>query len=451
MSTNKTLSLHRRNFLRGAGATLALPFLESLRPAKTYAQSASAPTRMFAFYVPNGIHMADFTPTQAGSTYALPAILSSLAPHRADVLVLSGLDNEPATAQGDGNGDHARGTSAFLTCAHPVKTEGANLFVGPSMDQLVADHYSGQTRLRSLELGCEGGGSTGGCDSGYSCAYTRNISWRTASTPMAKEISPRSVFDRLFAGMSPDETLAQTRRRRLYRQSILDYVREDATTLQARVGLRDRQKLEEYLTGVRELEIRIDALTEAPGNQCRATEAPTETPADFERYVQSMLDLVVLAFRCDLTRVATFMLGNGSSNRSFGFLGVSGSHHELSHHQGDPAKHAALRTINTWEVAQFAYLIERLKQVEETDGSNLLDHSLLLFSSEVADGNSHGHANLPVLLAGHGGGEIVSGRHVQFSGNVPLANLYLSMMQTIGVDVDRFGDDGTNRLNALFA
>lgn len=448
-SAARPFRLSRRTFLRGAGTALALPFLDAMRPAR--AQSTGAPLRFFAFYVPNGIHMAGFTPTQSGAGFALPPILAPLSAHRDDVLVLSGLHNEAATAQGNGAGDHARGTSCFLTCVHPVKTEGSNISIGPSVDQLIADHYAGQTRLRSLELGCEGGGSTGGCDSGYSCAYSRNISWRSATSPVAKEINPRSAFDRLFAGFEPGESVAAIQQRRLYKQSVLDFVRADAQALSPRLGGRDRRKLDEYMTGIRELELRIaQAATDEGGGgpTCSPFERPAGIPGEPEAHVRLMLDLVALAFQCDMTRVASFMLGNGGSSRNFGFLGVSGAHHELSHHQNDPAKHAALQTINTWEVAQLAYLLDRLQAAEDSEGS-VLDHSFVLFSSEIADGNAHTHYNLPVLLAGGGGGTLTPGRHVTFGGGAPIANLYVAILQRMGVATQTFGDDGTGPLPQL--
>jgi hypothetical protein len=393
--------------------------------------------------------MPAWTPTSAGSDFTLPPILSPLSSLRSEVSVLSGLSNVAATPQGDGPGDHARGTSCFLTCAHPVKTEGANISIGPSVDQLLASHFSGETTLPSLELGCEGGGSTGGCDSGYSCAYSRNISWRSATTPAAKEINPRSVFDRLFAGFVPGESQETLSRKLRYKQSILDFVLSDAQSLSNRLGHKDRMKMDEYLTGVRELEQRIELAGQMDdGPTCQPFDRPTGIPNQLQEHARLMLDLIVLAFQCDMTRVATFMLGNGGSNRSYGFIGVPGAHHEISHHQNDPAKHAQLQTIDTWEVEQFAYFLERLAQAQDGTGS-LLDQSAVFFSSEIADGNAHGHYNLPVLLAGRGGGTLQPGRHIQYGNNMPIANLYLTLMQNMGMDIQSFGDDGVAALTGL--
>ena len=445
----RNLGISRRTFLKGAGVSMGLPFLEAMIPRSVRAQDQLRPKRFMAFFVPNGIHMPAWTPTSAGSDFTLPPILNPLSSLRSEVSVLSGFSNVAATPQGDGPGDHARGTSCFLTCAHPVKTEGANISIGPSVDQLLASHFSGETTLPSLELGCEGGGSTGGCDSGYSCAYSRNISWRSATTPAAKEINPRSVFDRLFAGFVPGESQDALARKLRYKQSILDFVLSDAQSLSNRLGNRDRLKMDEYLTGLRELEQRIELAGQMDdGPSCQPFERPTGIPNQLQEHVRLMLDLVVLAFQCDMTRVATFMLGNGGSNRSYGFIGVPGAHHEISHHQNDPAKHAQLQTIDTWEVEQFAYFLDRLAQAQDGTGS-LLDQSMVFFSSEIADGNAHGHYNLPVLLAGRGGGTLQPGRHIQFGNNMPIANLYLTLMQNMGMDIQAFGDDGVAALTGL--
>lgn len=446
MHSVRPFRLSRRTFLKGAGAAMALPLLEAMLPGSARAQSAEVPKRLFAFYVPNGIHMSAWTPGSEGAGYALTPILQPLAAYRDDFLVLSGLSNYAATPQGDGPGDHARGTGCFLTAAHPVKTEGADISIGPSVDQVAADFLADQTRLRSLELGCEGGGSTGGCDSGYSCAYSRNVSWRSATTPMPKEVNPRSVYDRLFAGFDPGETAQQIGKRQRYKQSVLDFVLDDAQRLSQRLGTRDRAKLDEYMTGVRELETRLETSTQGPS--CEPFQRPDGTPADFQEHVRLMLDLVALAFQCDITRVATFMLGNGGSNRSYSFLGVSGAHHELSHHQGDSAKHAALQVIDTWEVEQLAYLLSKLKAAQDVEGS-VLDNTLVFFSSEISDGNAHSHNNLPVLLAGRGGGAVSPGRHIAYPQSTPIANLFVSMLQSVGVSTSSFGDDGNGPLSGL--
>lgn len=437
-------TLSRRTLLRGAGALLALPLLESMLPRTARAQSAARPRRLAVFYVPCGIHMAKWTPSAAGRNWALTPTLQPLAPVKGDVQVLTGLSHLPGRPEL--NGHHAAGTAAFLTCAHARKTAGTDLHVGISMDQVLANHLRGATRFPSLELGNDAGTGVRSCDSSYSCAYSYNISWAGPSTPRPKETRPRAVFERLFAGVDPGETQAQLEKRRRYEHSILDFVSEDARALQGRLGTTDRRKLDEYLTSVRELERRIDELEPAQA-ACQPPEAPTASE-DVRAKTRAMMDLIVLAFQCDLTRIATFMLGNGRSDRVYDFLGLSDTHHTYSHHQRQQANYDALATINRWEVEQYAYLLQRLKAVRETDGSTLLDSAFVYFGSEVEDGNAHGHTNMPVLLAGRGGGALGPGRHVRYSGE-PIANLFISVMRGMGASVSTFGDDGTGPLPGL--
>ena len=430
--------LSRRTFLKGAGTAIALPFLEAMLPRKAWAQAAAAPKRILAYYIPNGIHMAAWTPAAEGA-YELTPILAPLVNVRDDVLVISGLMNEPARP--DGPGDHASGTGAFLTCAHPFKTEGADIRNGISMDQVAAGAFGDATLFKSLQLGTDGGGSTGDCDSGYSCAYARNISWADDNTPLAKETNPQAVFDRLFAGRDPRENAEQARKKKLYRLSVLDYVKESATALSTKLGKTDREKVDEYLTGVRELEVRIQML----GESTCTGERPA-APANFEERVRIMSDLIVTAFSCDLTRVISFMLGNAGSNHVYSNLGIGDGHHQISHHQGNPVNHQQLTAIDTWEVEQLAYLLQRMKSIQEPNGS-LLDNSLVFFSSEIEDGDSHSHYNMPVLLAGKAGGTIRSGRHLVAQGR-KTSELFISMLNASGVNVQTFGD-GDRPLDGL--
>jgi hypothetical protein len=434
----KTLS--RRTFLKGAGTAIALPFLEAMLPKKVYAQAAAPPKRILAYYVPNGIHMPLWTPAQEGAGFELTPILSPLVNVREDLLVISGLQNLPARP--DGPGDHASGTGAFLTCAHPFKTEGTDIRNGISMDQVAANAIGGETLFKSLQLGIDGGGSTGDCDSGYSCAYARNISWADDNTPLAKEVNPEGVFDRLFAGRDPAASAEAARKKKLYRLSVLDYVKESATQLSAKLGRTDRQKVDEYLTGVRELETRIQMLDE--GSSCQG-ERPSP-PGSFEERVRIMSDLIVTAFSCDLTRVVSFMLSNAGSNHVYENLGIGDGHHQISHHQGNTTNHELLTRIDTWEVQQLAYLLERMKSIQEGERT-LLESSLVFFSSEIEDGNSHAHVNLPVLLAGRGGGTIDSGRHINAGGR-KISELFISILNSAGVDVRTFGD-GDRPLDGL--
>jgi hypothetical protein len=440
----KRFTLSRRTLLRGMGALVALPMLEQMVPSVARA-AESAPRRLAVFYVPCGIHMEQWTPRATGRDWPLSPTLRPLAPVKDEVLVLSGLSHEPGAP--DGPGHHAAGTGAFLSCVKVRKTRDmASIRAGVSMDQLAARHLRPFTRLPSLELGNDGGDGTGSCDANFSCAYARNISWAGPTTPMPKETNPRAVFDRLFAGHDPDATRAQLQKRQAYEQSILDFVSEDARALEQRLGKGDQRKLEEYLTSVRELELRVAALDEqAPRCTKGARPEPTE---DVREKTKLMCDLMVLAFQCDLTRVATFMLGNARSEQVYRFLGLTSHHHLYSHHQHDPENLRALAKIDHWEVEQFSYLLQRMKAVREGE-TTLLDNALVYFGSEVSDGNSHGHSDMPVLLAGRGGGTVTPGRHVRYSGSPPMANLFISMLRTVGVELSGFGDDGTGPLPHL--
>lgn len=445
---SKKLQLSRRTLLRGLGAAMALPALEGMLPARAHAATGPAPRRLAVFYTPNGIHMPRWTPARTGASWELTPTLAPLAGVKNDVLVLSGLANLPGLPDGDGH--HAAATAAFLSCTKAFKTEGTDLRAGISMDQVIANHLAAQkaTRYPSLELGNDAGKGIGNCDSGYACPYANNIAWAGPTTPVAKETRPRAVFDRLFAGFEPDATQAQVAKRRAYGKSIIDFVRDDASTLQQQLGTRDRQKLDEYFTSVRELEKQVEAI-EVEGPSCSK---PATAPADNEdprAKTRAMMDLIVLAFQCDLTRVATFMLANARSNKVYGFLGLSGGHHSYSHHQQMQANYDALATIDRWEVEQYAYLVERLKAVQDVDGRPLLDNTMVYFSSEIDDGDRHGHRNLPILLAGRGGGALSPGRHLRYA-EAPLANLYISLMQAMGVPgVTTFGDNGTGPLPGL--
>ena len=437
------LQLSRRTFLRGLGVSMALPMMEAMVPKNIHAAPLDGATpRLLVFYVPNGIHMPSWTPAQLGAGYDLPPILAPLATHQDDLLVLSGLNNLSGIASVPG--DHARGTGSFLTCMPVFKTEGDNIENGVSIDQHIAQHIGEQTRFSSLELGLEGGGSTGGCDSGYSCAYSRNIAWSDASTPVAKEINPREAFDRLFGDMASTLTAEEAARRKLLRTSVLDYVRDDAQRLQAKLGVQDRQKLDQYLTGVFELEKQI--ITLESESQCYPGPGPSMT-LDLVGKTRAMCDIMVLALQCDQTRVITFMTGNAGSSRVFSNLGHTDGHHYLSHHDNEQAKFQAIEEINIWEVQQFSYLLDQMKTVQEGEGT-LLDNSIVFFSSEIEDGNAHRHTNLPVLVAGRGAGQINPGRHVQYDGD-PIANLYVSFMNMMGVEGSSFGADGTGPLHSL--
>ena len=428
--------ISRRAFLGGAGAFVALPFLESVAPRRAFAAEGDAPpTRLLYYYVPNGMHMPAWTPQAEGAGYDLPPILASLAPVQSRVSVISGLENLPANP--DGAGDHAAGTGSFITCHHVHKTDGADIENNISADQVAAQYLGAATPFPSLQLGTDGGASVGGCDSGYSCAYSRNISWAGPQTPLPKTVNPLLVFDRLFEGFDSQATLAQLEKRKRYRLSVLDYVLQDAKSLQQRLSVSDRFKVEEYLDGVRALEQRLTNADEAP--PCEVMSRP-EGPWSVTERLELMNDLMVLAFQCDQTRIISFMNGNAGSGRSYGFLGVSGGHHEISHHQKLQENYDKLQIIDTWEVEMFADLLVKMAAVSEDDGSTLLDNSLVFFSSEIEDGNTHSHSNMPILLAGGAGGAVASGRHIVYPDGTPVANLLLRMAQIAGADVDSFGD-----------
>lgn len=440
--------ISRRTALRGLGTTLALPWLEAMRPVARAAGSNGSPTRMAFFYVPNGVRMETWTPEATGADFQLPPILQPLESFREDMLVLTGLAQDNAAAHGDGPGDHARSLACFLTGVHPVKTDGADIRVGVSVDQVCAQRLGRFTRFPSLELGIEAGRQAGGCDSGYSCAYSSNISWRSPTTPVPKEINPRLVFERLFGNDDPGESAESRARRRHFRKSILDLVDQDAARLANRLGRNDRRKMDEYLTSVRELEVRL-ARAEAGGDlqAAQGQEKPAGIPSDPAEHYRLMNDLLLLAFQADLTRVATFMFANEGSNRSYPELGVTDGHHELSHHGGDEAKLEKIQKINTFHIEQFAYLVRRLKETKEGDGT-LLDHAMLVYGSGIGDGNRHNHNDLPVLMLGRGGGTIATGRHLEYPRNTPLNNLFLTMLDRMGTPVESLGDS-TGRLSNL--
>jgi hypothetical protein len=431
--------LSRRTFLRGASAAIALPFLEAMWPASARAQAAASAKRFLAWYVPNGMHMPDWTPAATGANYALTPILTPLSALRSEVLVLTGIQNRAARVSTAG--DHARGTGSFLTARTVKKTDGADIENGISLDQRIANAIGSETSLPSLQLGAESGGSTGNCDSGYSCAYSRNISWAGPQSPLAKETNPVSAFGRLFQGVDSQTPPAELERRRLLRLSVLDAVTDDASRLRLELGTSDRQKLDEYLTGVRELETRIQNIDGV--SQCEAT-APAD-PSDLVTRIRAMSDLIVTAFQCDRTRVISFMELNAGTNQTYPWLGVLDGHHQISHHQNNPSNFVALRTVDTWEVEQFAYVLQRLANVQEPGGS-LLDSSLVFFSSEIEDGDAHRHTNMPILLAGRGGGAVAPGRHLRFTGSPDVGDLFLTILRAFGIQDATFGANSTSPL-----
>jgi hypothetical protein len=446
----RSRQLSRRTVLKGLGTAVALPWLEAMTAPVARASGAAGqaePLRMAFFYVPNGVHIPAWTPEAVGSSYELPSSLEPLAPFKGELVVLTGLAQQNGFALGDGPGDHARALGSFLTGAHPLKTDGANIRAGVSVDQVAAEKMGHLTRFRSLELGIDRGAQAGNCDSGYSCAYSSNIAWRSETTPVAKEVNPRLVFDRLFASRNKDESGAARARRELYRKSILDFVTDDATGLVRRLGANDKRKLEEYLTGVRELEVRIARAEEGTTVDLDGVTRPAGIPQDYQEHIRLMFDLMVLAFQADITRISTFMYANEGSTKSYAFIGVPEGHHDLSHHGGNPEKHEKLKKINHFHIDQFAYLLAKLRSIREGD-STLLDRAMLVYGSGLSDGNRHNHNNLPILVAGKGGGTIRTGRHLKFETQTPLNNLYLSLLDRMGTPIEALGDS-TGRLTAI--
>ncbi|MDE0432942.1 MAG: DUF1552 domain-containing protein [Bryobacterales bacterium] len=442
--------LSRRTLLRGIGTTVALPFLDAMNPAFSATPSRlgnQIPVRMAFSYVPNGIIMEDWTPAAPGALKALPNILEPISEFRGDVMLLSGLTHNNGRALGDGPGDHARAAASFLTGVHPKKTDGADIRNGISVDQVAAELVGGRTRFASIELGVEHGRLAGNCDSGYSCAYSNSISWRSETTPMPPEVNPRLVFERLFGRPGDSNDPVARAKRKRYEKSILDFVQQDTRKLQSELGTTDRRKLDEYLTGVREIEKRIEASEASAAQTTPSMDRPSGVPVDFAEHAKLMFDLQVVAFQTDQTRIATFMLAREGSNRTYREIGVPGGHHGLTHHRNDEEKIRKISKINRYHMELFSYFLKRLDSIQEGDGT-LLDHSMVLYGSGLADGNKHTHHDLPVLVAGRAAGGLHPGRHLRYDTETPMANLYLTLLDRMGVHPETIGDS-TGRLEHL--
>jgi len=430
----------RRSFLRGVGTAIALPFLDAMTPAFAAAGRIGAvntPRRVAFVYVPNGIIMKDWTPAAEGTTFDFTRILKPLEPHRRELMVLSGLTQNTGRALGDGPGDHARAAATFLTGIHPKKTSGADISLGVSVDQIAAQKVGNATRFASLELGCEDGRLVGNCDSGYSCAYSNSISWRSSTTPLPPEVNPRAVFERLFGDAS--ETPEARAKRLAYNKSILDFVLDDTQKLKGDLGRTDRRKLDEYLDAVREIERRIEQAEHDHTQFTPAIEKPDGVPIEFADHVRLMFDLMTLAFQADLTRISTFMICREGSTRTYREIGVSDAHHPLTHHRNNPEWIEKVTKINCFHLEQFAYFINKLKSTPDGDGS-LLDRMMVVYGSGLSDGNQHTHNELPVVLAGAGNGALRPGRHVRYPKETPMNNLYVAMLDHMGVPPEKIGD-----------
>ena len=437
-------ALPRRTFLRGAGALMALPFLEAMIPGGfgTRARAATAaalrrPVRLGWLFYPNGVVKEGWELTGSGTDFTLNATSSALAPVRDDVLFISNLAQaQAATKVEDVAGAHARGTSSFLTAASARKTNGNDIYIGVSADQIAAAHLGTHTRLPSIELGVEEGKQEGRCDNGYSCVYLSNISWRSPTQPCGVEINPRRAFDRLF-GLPGDEGEA-FRHRSATRQSVLDFVADDAKSLLRDVGATDRRKLDEFFTSVREVELYIHKVANLPPIDLPESLRPPKEPDSVVHHMRLMYDLMALSFQTDATRVASLMLADGQTNQVYEHLGLSSGHHQLTHSSG---LEADIQKIDRFMAGEFARFVAKLKATPDgVDGASLLDHCAIAYGSDVGDGRNHNQWDMPMVLAGGGGGAFKPGRHVAADKKTPLANVYVSMLQAAGCPIDRFGD-----------
>jgi hypothetical protein len=436
--------LPRRTFLKGLGAAIALPMLDAMHPA--LARAATPSRRLVFTYVPNGVTMAEWTPKTQGVGFEFSPVLKSLEPFREDTLVLSGLAHRNGYALGDGPGDHARAAASYLTGVHPRKTAGADIHNGISVDQIAAQHLAAETRFASLELGCDDSRTVGNCDSGYSCAYTNSLAWRGPATPMPPETNPRLVFERLFGDVDTSLSPETRARRLLHRRSILDLVGRRTAELSATLGAADKRKLDEYLSSIREIERRIERAEADLTGLTPSIDKPTGIPALYPDYAKLMFDLQVVALQTDSTRVVTMMMGREGSMRTFPEIGVPDPHHPLTHHRGNAEWIEKVTKINVLQMRLFAEFIATLNATPDGDGT-LLDHSMVVYGSGLADGNRHTHEDLPVVLVGRGGG-FDMGRHIVYPKDTPMTNLYLTLLERMGVQAEKIGDS-TGKIEQL--
>lgn len=436
----------RRAFLRGLGASVALPGLSSMGVARAAAgargvTASGAPLRMAYLCLPNGVIMNKWRPQGSGKDFVFNESMKSLEGYRSDLQILKGLEQANGWGGRDGAGDHARGNATFLTGSRPRKTSGSDIRLGISVDQMAANHLGRETRLPSLELSCDGVRKSGNCDSGYSCAYQYNISWRSATQPMTPESNPRLVFERLFGGGSRSERKESRDIRRAEKRSILDFVLEDARAMEKSLGRNDQQKLDEYMTGVREIEQQIEKAESLGPPPDPGVAAPENgIPRNYHEHIRIMFDMMILAFRSDQTRIASFLLAHDGSNRNFPTHGVREGHHGLSHHRGDRSKIEKISRIDTFYLEQLAYFLERMRSTKDVDGKSLLYNSMIVWGGGLSDGDQHTHNDLPIILAGHAGGKFRPGRHLDLNTDLPLNNLYLRMLEEVGAPAGRLGD-----------
>lgn len=456
------LALSRRQFLRGVGVCMALPVFESaLGPVLRAAQTATAttgaplgvtstgaPLRMAFVYIPNGVHQQYWWPNGEGAAFELGRTMQPLAGLKSAIQVVGGLDHKNADPGNDGAGDHARANATFLTGMRARKTDSTDIQVGASVDQIAAEQVGHLTRFSSLELSCDSIRKAGSCDSGYSCAYQYNLSWRSASTPMTPEPNPRLVFERLFGSGPPAERQKNFELRQQTQKSLLDFVMDDTRSLQRQMGAKDRDKLDEYLTGVRTIEKRIQRAESFGKLPTPGVDTPAGIPTEFGEHMDIMFDLLTMAFQTDSTRIATLLLANDGSNRSFSEIGIPEGHHYCSHHRNNPDLVAKIGEIDLFYMNHFSRFLAKLDQTKDVDGKSLLHNSMIVYGSGNADGNKHTHDNLPVILAGAGGGTLTPGRFAKYNSQ-PMSNLFLSLTDRMGVrGLDRIGDS-SGRLAAV--
>lgn len=438
---------HRRQFLRGIGATLAIPPLASLMPQSVKAGATAAPLRMAFLSIPNGVQQDHWFPSGQGSEFTLNETMLPLQSLQSKLQVIGGLGHINATPGNDGAGDHARANATFLTGARARKTAGKDIQVGVSIDQVAAQYAGHHTRLRSLELSCDAIRNSGSCDSGYACAYQYNLSWSSPTTPVTPEPNPRLVFERLFGAGQRDQRTSNYQLRQKSSRSVIDFVLEDAKDVQKSLGQGDRQKLEEYLSSVRQIEQSLasaEKFGEVPNPD---QETPPGIPSDFGMHLDVMLDLMRLAFQTDSTRIGTLLMAYDGSNRTFPQLGFTEGHHYLTHNQRVPELAKKVAAIDRFYVERFAKFLQRMESTQDVDGNSMLHNSMIVYGGAIADGNRHTHSNLPVVLAGAGGGRLATGRYLKVE-DTPMSNLFVEMLNLFGVPTDSFGDS-TDRLSVI--
>jgi hypothetical protein len=438
-------AMPRRTFLRGLGAAVALPYLDAMTPTLARASLIKPPVRMAFVYVPNGMDMRNWNMDYEGKLGELPQTLQPLVQHKDDITVLGNLTHNTGRALLDGAGDHGRCGGSYLTGVQ-VKKSVTDIRASKSVDQYVADHVGGQTRFPSLEVGLEDSRQAGNCDSGYSCAYTNNLAWRSETQPLPPILNPRMLFERLFgdmAGRSPEDRA----KRRISRRSILDFVLEDARRLRGDLGPTDQRKLDEYLASIRQIEEQMKRAEQDNAEIDPGMDRPYGVPSDFAEHFRLMTDMITVAFQADLTRVVTFLVTREGTSRAYREIGIPDGHHPLTHHRNNPDLMDKVAKINKYHVEQFSNWLTKLKAAEESDGS-VLDNSMIVYGAGLSDGNLHTHHDLPTLIAGRGGNSIQTGRRVVYRKETPMCNLHLTMMDRMGVQMDHFGDS-TGHLNGL--